>query len=146
MWRAVQAKESQGEPERVTPAELDVRAQSEERARPAIRCAACGRHVTESEARIEMAGSHVHTCMNPGGYVYRIGCFSAACGCVGVGQWSGVHSWFAGYCWQITCCAGCSMHLGWAFEPEQPGTSHAARFYGLILERLIEPSDASAAA
>jgi hypothetical protein len=103
-------------------------------------CAACAHPVTTESARIERAGRHVHTCVNPARYVYRIGCFRRAPGCVGVGRWSGEHSWFVGYQWQVACCGACSMHLGWAFEPEAAGSA-AEPFWGLIVDRLREQAD-----
>lgn len=105
----------------------------------AILCAACGHRVTYDEERFAMAGRHQHTCINPAGYVYRIGCFRGAPGCVGTGSWSAHYSWFAGFVWQVACCGSCSMHLGWAFEPENP-RGGAARFWGLIVDRLVESS------
>ena len=102
----------------------------------ALVCAACGHPTTDEAARIEMAGCHAHTCVNPGGYVYRIGCFRHAPGVVGAGGWSGDYSWFGGYLWQVVCCGACSMHLGWAFEPEARSAGTADRFFGLILDRL----------
>jgi len=109
----------------------------------AVVCGACGRPITDEAARIEMAGRHAHTCVNPAGYVYRIGCFRHAPGCVGAGGWSGDYSWFGGYQWQVACCGACSIHLGWAFEPEARDSAPAERFYGLILDRLAEASSPS---
>ena len=113
------------------------RSRTEQRPRRLIVCAACGHEVTDESARIEMAGRHQHTCVNPAGYVYRIGCFRVAPGCVGTGSWSGEYSWFAGYVWQVACCGSCSIHLGWAFEPEQVDQGDE-RFFGLIADRLHE--------
>jgi hypothetical protein len=113
---------------------------TEARPRPdrALVCAACGHPITDEAARIEMAGRHAHTCVNPAGYVYRIGCFQHAPGSVGAGGWSGDYSWFVGYLWQVVCCGACSMHLGWAFEPETRSAAAADRFWGLILDRLAD--------
>jgi hypothetical protein len=36
-----------------------------------------------------------------------------------------------GYAWQVGLCRACGVHLGWGFVLE------AARFYGLIVERLL---------
>jgi hypothetical protein len=37
-----------------------------------------------------------------------------------------------GYRWQLAYCRGCAAHLGWGF------VGGAGRFFGLILERLID--------
>ena len=93
--------------------------------------------VTTADARVSRAGRHQHTCINPSGYVYRIACFRTAPGCVGAGAWSTFYSWFRGYAWQIACCGACSMHLGWAFEPDDPAED-APPFWGLIVDRITE--------
>lgn len=95
-------------------------------------CKSCGHDIARASDRIDMAGRHEHTCVNPHGYVYRIGCYRQAAGCAGVGEWSDHHSWFAGAWWQVACCGRCSIHLGWAFTGDQPD------FVGLIVERVEE--------
>ncbi|MDZ7736583.1 MAG: cereblon family protein [Gammaproteobacteria bacterium] len=70
-----------------------------------------------------------HTCTNPHGIIYRIGCFSAAPGCSEVGPAFSEFSWFSGYRWQVAICGNCQEHLGWHFHGEQS-------FYGLIHDRL----------
>lgn len=116
----------------------DARVEDREQSRRAIVCAACQHPVTDEEAQIDVAGRHGHTCVNPSGYVYRIRCFRRAPGCVGVGSWSSLYAWFAGHAWQVACCSSCSIHLGWAFEPEAGATGPENRFYGLIVDRLAE--------
>jgi len=110
--------------------------ESREKARPKTRqtivCAACGHAITDSASRMERAGRHQHTCVNPAGIVYRIGCFRDAPGCVSVGPSSTYYSWFSGCAWQVAVCGGCTAHLGWAFADAD------ARFHGLILARLAE--------
>jgi len=103
-----------------------------------ILCAACGHEITSADARLTKAGRHQHTCVNPSGYVYRILCFRRAPGCVGTGSWSSFYSWFQGYAWQIACCGSCSMHLGWAFDPDA-APEDAEPFWGLIADRIAEP-------
>ncbi len=45
-------------------------------------------------------------------------------------------SWFPGYRWRYTFCAGCGAHLGWQFV----GRADDA-FWGLVLARLIEAGE-----
>jgi hypothetical protein len=93
-------------------------------------CRACAATITSERERVEMAGAQEHTKQNPAGFVFRIGCFRAAPGCVEVGPEVAEHSWFAGYTWQIALCGGCFTHLGWAFRAERD------RFHGLVVDRL----------
>lgn len=102
-----------------------------------IVCAACGHAITTADTSVTKAGRHQHTCINPAGYVYRIRCFRRAPGCVTTGSWSTYYSWFQGYAWQIACCGSCSMHLGWAFEPDG-SPEDGAPFWGLIADRVTE--------
>lgn len=116
------------------PGESDARspktAQPVEGIRPgSLCCTRCGRSITDEAARIEVGGSHTHTRMNPGGFVYRFGCFSCAPGCRAIGEPSGEYPWFSGHTWQLAVCSGCAAHLGWLFSGE-------ASFFGLVLERL----------
>jgi hypothetical protein len=103
-----------------------------------LACAECRRPITTEEARVEIDGSHGHTFANPYGFAYHIGCFATAAGLVAVGPPSTEFAWFAGHTWQIQECAGCRTHLGWLFWG--PGR----RFYGLVLERLIEIDEPAA--
>ena len=92
-------------------------------------CGACGHLVTYERERIPVGGTHNHTCTNPAGIVYNIGCFHLAPGCAVVGRATAEYTWFTGYTWQIAVCANCGEHLGWFF---QDGND----FYGLITARL----------
>jgi len=103
---------------------------TEEDAR-AIRCAACGKAITTSAQRIPVAGAHQHTRFNPGGFVFRFGCFRDAPGCAVAGEPTVEVTWFTGYRWRYALCAGCGAHLGWRFDG-------AGGFFGLVLERLVE--------
>lgn len=78
--------------------------------------------------------------MNPAGFVFRIGCFAEAIGCVVVGPDNLDYPWFTGHAWRYAHCAGCGHLLGWHFRaPPDPA---APPFFGLILERLREgPGD-----
>jgi hypothetical protein len=110
----------------------------------ALVCRACGHAVTHPRHRIEVQGHHQHRFMNPGGFVYEIGCFTDAVGCVNVGPPSLEYPWFAGHVWRCAHCAGCGMQLGWHFRAfAGAGAGPAAGgqgsgFFGLILDRLRE--------
>jgi hypothetical protein len=98
----------------------------------ALACAACRRRITRPSARIAIAGRHEHTCTNPHGFRYRIGCFAFAEGLAPFGNPSSYWSWFPGFSWQVQNCGGCRALLGWLFvRPDE-------RFYGLILDELVE--------
>ena len=98
----------------------------------ALLCAACRHQVTTERERIEMLDRHEHTCTNPHGLAFRIGCFRQAPGCTGMGPRDSAFSWFPGYTWQIAVCGRCRTHLGWIFR------AGADCFHGLILDRLAE--------
>ncbi|MCU0560156.1 MAG: cereblon family protein [Desulfobacterales bacterium] len=104
-------------------------------AEPWILCRECLHPVTRDRERISVAGAHRHTFANPHGIVFEIGCFSRAPGCARVGPASAEFSWFPGCTWQVAVCAACLAHLGWGFQ--SPG---GGNFFGLILDRLIEPT------
>lgn len=92
-------------------------------------CRACRARVTSPAARIQVAGSHRHTFVNPQGEGFEIGCFSEARGVVGVGGATEHFTWFPGAPWRAAICGGCATQLGWAFgEP--------IGFYGLVLTRI----------
>ena len=95
-------------------------------------CAACTTRVADEDAGIEIAGAHRHRFANPAGVEFEIGCFDAA-GCRVDGAPTLEHTWFAGFAWSYALCANCGAHLGWLYE------SDAARFFGLILARLVGP-------
>lgn len=94
-------------------------------------CAACRHLVTSTKERIAVRGAHAHTCTNPHGITFRIGCFRDAPGCGQIGQDSLEHTWFPGYAWRIALCNRCSVHLGWSFRARDGDL-----FFGLILNRL----------
>jgi hypothetical protein len=99
-------------------------------------CAACAHPITRADARIAVDGAHEHTEVNPTGWVYRFGCFTDAPGCRADGVPSKQATWFAGHWWYRQACAGCGEHLGWLFFSDAPDSES---FYGLILDRLVEP-------
>jgi len=97
-------------------------------------CFVCGEAVTRIDKRISVQGTHQHTCTNPAGYVYKIGCFEEAEGCQQAGEPTEEFTWFAGYTWRFAFCGSCRTHLGWIYEG---GTKAPEVFFGLILNRLV---------
>jgi hypothetical protein len=95
-------------------------------------CFNCGSAITSDKQRISIGDCHEHTFVNPGGYVFHIGCFREAPGCLQVGESTTENSWFSGYAWNYALCASCYTHLGWMYHAEGKES-----FYGLILDRLI---------
>jgi hypothetical protein len=93
-------------------------------------CRRCGLHITSGKQRISVNGSHEHTFVNPEGISFCIGCFGYVQGCLFRGEPSEQWSWFKGYCWRITYCAGCGLHLGWCYS------SADDVFHGLVLRSL----------
>ncbi len=118
----------------ISPALDDRSAESDRRPRRLLLCLQCRRPITDDEARIDVAGRHEHTCANPHGHAFHIGCFALAPGCVGVGPDESYWSWFPGYAWRLVLCRTCHIHLGWLFSMT------GSHFYGLILNRLVESS------
>lgn len=97
-----------------------------------ILCKHCGNKITSNDARTPVAGKQQHVFSNPSGFVYEIGCFSFAFGCVNHGPPTLEFTWFAGYAWRFSLCSACHAHLGWFYQ------SRENSFYGLILDCLIE--------
>ncbi|MFB6263876.1 MAG: cereblon family protein [Bradymonadaceae bacterium] len=100
--------------------------------RSALYCANCGEEVTSRRRSTAVQGGFEHSCVNPAGILYRIGCFDRAPGCVPSGPRSSEFSWFEGYTWRVGHCRSCGVHLGWKFE------SDTDAFFGLILDRLSD--------
>ena len=94
-------------------------------------CRECKYPITQEANRININERHQHVFANPHGYVFNIGCFSQAPGCINYGEATSFFSWFPGYSWQIVLCRQCTTLLGWFFQ------SNDAIFWGLILDRLI---------
>ncbi|MDA8018409.1 MAG: cereblon family protein [Thermoanaerobaculia bacterium] len=94
-------------------------------------CRACGHHITDHAARIEIAGRHVHRRTNPSHVEFEFACFDAAPGSASVGDPTDEHSWFSGYRWQFAVCRKCGSHLGWYFRGREPA------FWGLVTNRLV---------
>jgi hypothetical protein len=96
-------------------------------------CAECRTPVASESDCIDVGGAYEHTFTNPAGVRFTIGCFRAARGCRVDGEPTLEFTWFAGYAWSYAACTNCGVHLGWYFEAE------GARFFGLILARLLGP-------
>lgn len=111
----------------VAPAVEALEAPAPERA---LTCARCGHAICREDARVARLGAHVHDRINPGGWVFRIGCFDPVEGCVTQGEATTEHTWFPGHAWRVALCRACAQHLGWRFEGE------SGVFWGLILDRL----------
>ena len=99
---------------------------------PVYCCVQCLHPVTDRDAHIEMAGSHLHVFTNPGGFTYELALYAYA-NCIVYGESTKEYTWFSGYAWQLALCANCQEHLGWRYLK-----TDSAAFYGLIWERLIE--------
>ena len=95
-----------------------------------IRCLACGHILTNEQERQSVDGAHIHTFSNPHGIVYIIACYGDVPGCTYIGSETEHWTWFEGYVWQIALCAGCRIHIGWAFRQSDD------RFHGLVRNRL----------
>lgn len=99
----------------------------------ALLCRTCRARITSEDLAMTMNGQHQHAFFNPAGIAFEIRCFRAAPGALAQGVPSSEFSWFAGYAWQLACCATCHTHLGWRFV-DQPGSN---AFFGLIASRLL---------
>ncbi len=97
-----------------------------------LRCRKCGHIVTTAAERVEKEGRHLHVFGNPGGFIFEIGCFSHAPGCLRHGASTMEFTWFPGYAWRFALCKGCLIHLGWVYLADADG------FFGLIVDRLAE--------
>ena len=102
-----------------------------------IVCATCGYKITERAFSVMVNGKHTHVFVNPAGYMFEIGCYSAADGCLRLGTPTFEFTWFPGFAWIYNLCGSCLAHLGWFF------TSGSDSFHGLILRQVIEESPPS---
>jgi hypothetical protein len=121
------------DPERGSPSQPGEISGTEQRTQSerAIVCAACAACITSPGHRVAMQGSHEHRFMNPGGFLFHIGCFAQAIGCVIVGPASREYPWFPAFAWRLALCGRCGVQLGWHFRNDE-GTT----FFGLVLDRL----------
>ena len=81
--------------------------------------------------RISVGGSHERQVRNPGGLEFRIACFAAIAGGVGVGGFRLQESWFHGYRWRYLVCRSCVAHIGWDYRSPKPD-----RFQAVIVSRV----------
>jgi len=94
-------------------------------------CRECKYPITHETDRIYINEQHQHVFANPHGFVYNIGCFRKAPGCIQFGEATDFFTWFPGYSWQIVICRHCAVLLGWFFQSKE------SWFWGLILDKLI---------
>jgi len=113
----------------------EIQSSSRKKQGRAIVCQSCKQVITRSENRTTVGGKHEHTCVNPHGVVFHIGCFDSASGCITQGNRFAHWSWFPGYQWQVILCSSCGVHIGWLFQGD--GSS----FFGLILARIREQEE-----
>jgi hypothetical protein len=99
---------------------------------PLVRCAACRHPVTSERQRISVNDAREHRFVNPHGFLFHIGCFRDAPGCVAWGPPTFEFTWFPGAAWCHASCGGCRGHLGWRFDG-----GPSAVFFGLVLNRLV---------
>jgi hypothetical protein len=93
--------------------------------------------ITYPEALFAMRNtSPVQVFPNPAGILHEIVTARYAVGLTSVGDKTAEFTWFAGYAWQVTCCARCGVHLGWRYTAL--AGSDPAVFYGLLRQQLQE--------
>jgi hypothetical protein len=127
-WGLQRGQFSQHTPEQETGTE-DAEHPDEE---DALYCAECHAPITSRCHRIAVNEQYEHFFANPAGYIYHIGCFREARGCMIAGEETDYFTWFPGYAWRYALCGQCINLLGWAFR------SQDSLFFGLIVEKLLE--------
>lgn len=121
------------EDDRFGQVEIETEAEDEEKEEKSrLLCKYCGNRITTLEAMVPRNGRHRHIFSNPGGFVYEIGCFSCANGCVNQGRPTTEFTWFDGFAWRFSLCSNCHEHLGWFYRSKDDS------FFGLILDYLVE--------
>lgn len=110
--------------------QVDTQDRDDAEKREFLRCTECHYAITRKSDRIQINEHHQHVFANPHGYIFHIGCFAQAPGCVIASEETSYFSWFPGYAWQIALCGQCLTLLGWAFR------SSESQFFGLILDKL----------
>jgi len=104
----------------------------------ALYCRACGHLVTRTRWRVAIDGRREHLFVNPAGIAFEIACYREAPGAADASPATLEATWFPGFAWRVSICAGCSRHLGWRFE----AVDAAQVFFGLIANRLTnQPRD-----
>ncbi|MEQ8496116.1 MAG: cereblon family protein [Gammaproteobacteria bacterium] len=99
----------------------------------AVRCAACGAHLTRARHARAVAGCVHHVATNPADITFHFVTFAVAPGCMARGQPTATHSWFPPARWQCAHCASCGTFCGWRFTDVDGGEFHA-----LIEDCLVE--------
>ncbi len=110
----------------------DHKDQTSEKDEKYLLCKQCENKIALPDQRIEVAGEFEHTFLNPEGYVFRIGCFQSADGCLSLGVPTVEWTWFEGFEWQVAICRQCNTHLGWFYR-----SLGEQNFFGLIQDLLI---------
>ncbi|KAM1507449.1 hypothetical protein TB2_016521 [Malus domestica] len=81
-----------------------------------IRCKTCQTIISRRSNMLVMSSEGpLGAYVNPGGHVHEIMTFYKANGLALIGPPTSEYSWFPGYAWTITTCAGCETHMGWLF-------------------------------
>lgn len=114
-------------------AAVSTRRDAREGRRRHLRCARCGRVLTNQEHALSIAGRQCHVHTNPAGLTFRLRTFGAAPGCAGQGEPQHEHTWFPPHAWQIAVCTGCAGHCGWRFSD-----AGGDAFFALIEDRMRE--------
>lgn len=102
-------------------------------------CLHCLTPLTRRSFSISIQQYHSHQFTNPGGFVYNIGCYHSAPGCLISGIPEDAFSWFPGYQWQFAHCEHCQDHLGWYYTPRHGRATPGSSFFGLISAKLVAP-------
>ncbi len=102
-----------------------------EKEKELLYCISCLKLITSGDQRTRMGENHEHTFFNPGGFMFKIGCFRDAPGSVPQGIPTEEFTWFKGFSWCLAQCGGCFQHIGWHYLRNDQGD-----FWGLILNML----------
>jgi len=121
--------------------EHDAQPEADDDGSTRYRCGHCGNLIARAADLFSMIGHDgPRVFVNPHGLVFEIVTLRSAQGLVGVGGATREHTWFVGYAWQVVCCLGCGVHLGWRFTAASTG-ARPPSFYGLIRRGLTEERD-----
>ena len=93
-------------------------------------CNTCKYPIAKKSDRIKINDKNDHFFANPHGYIFHIGCFIQANGCIIYGEETSYFSWFGGYTWRIALCGRCGSLMGWFFH------SKDSQFFGIILDNI----------
>jgi hypothetical protein len=97
----------------------------------AIVCARCRHALTHKGERLERAGRHAHTFMNPSGVVFHVRLFKTVDGAEVFGAPESETTWFPGTVWRYARCASCRFQVGWSYTGDDDG-----RFFALIEDAI----------